>query len=237
MGKTAIVTGCSKGIGKAIMEMLSKNGFTVYAVARGTDSLEEYKNENIIPCYFDVTDKMEVKALIMKIKKEQGQLDVLVNNAGVMKDAIIGMISDEQIYQTFETNVYAPIQFIQYAAKLMQRQRSGSIVNIASIMGLTGNKNQLVYSASKGAVIAMTKAAAKELAPYNIRVNAIAPGVIETDLLNYVPKEILQVICTNIAMGKMGTPEDVANAVLFLVSEQSQYISGQVLGVDGMMSN
>lgn len=238
LGKVAIVTGCNKGIGRAILEVLATNGATVYGVARTPDSLQYYDNfENVIPCYFDITCKNEIKNLVMRIKKEQGHLDILVNNAGVMKDAQIGMVTDEQIHTSFATNVFAPMHFIQYASKLMLRQNSGSIINIASIMGISGNRAQMVYSASKGAVIAMTKAVAKELASSGIRVNAVAPGVIATDLLKDIPDQKMQVFLSNIASGRLGTPQDVANAVLFLASDLSTYISGQILGVDGVMSN
>lgn len=236
--KVAIVTGCNRGIGKAIMESLAHNGAEVYAVAKRYGSLQPYEGtQNIHPCYFDVTNAESIRALVMQIKREQERIDILVNNAGVMHDAFIGMVTDSQIESTFAVNVFAPMHFIQYVSKMMLRQKSGSIINIASIMGISGNSAQMVYSASKGAVIAMTKAAAKELSPAGIRVNAIAPGVIETDLLNEVPQDKMNFFLSRIASGRLGTPEDVANAVLFLASDLSTYISGQILGVDGMMSN
>lgn len=237
-GRIAIVTGSSRGIGHAITEALANNGVLVYAVARTPDSLTGFKqSSNIVPCYFDITESKSIKNLFLRIKKEQGRLDILVNNAGIMQDALIGMITDNQIERTFAVNVYAPIHFIQYASKLMLRQKSGSIINISSVMGLGGNASQLVYSASKGAVVAMTKAAAKELTPKGIRVNAIAPGVIETGLLRNVSEEKLDSFIPRIAAGHLGTPEDVANLVVFLASEGSAYISGQVIGIDGMMIN
>lgn len=235
--KIAIVTGCSRGIGKAIMLALAQNGAIVYGVARNINDCPESLHDNIIPCCFDIKDKNAIKELILKIKKEHGRLDILINNAGIMQDALIGMITDEQIQTTFETNVFAPIHFIQYASKLMLRQKSGSIINVASIMGISGNSAQMVYSASKGAIIAMTKAAAKELTPHGIRVNAVAPGVISTDLLNNVPDSKMDFFLSRIAAGRLGNPEDVANLILFLSSDESTYISGQILGIDGMMSN
>ena len=237
--KVAVVTGCNRGIGKAIMEALAGHGAIVYAVARQMDSLSASQNQysGIIPCYFDVTNKEAVKDLVVRIKKEQGHLDILVNNAGIMQDALIGMVTDQQISTTFAVNVFAPMYFIQYASKIMLRQKSGSIINIASIMGISGNYAQMVYSSSKGAVIAMTKSAAKELAPFGIRVNAIAPGVIKTDLLEDVPQEKMAVFLSRISAGRLGTPEEVAALALFLSSDDSYYISGQVLGIDGMMIN
>ena len=236
-GKVALVTGCNRGIGKAIMETLARHGAVVYAVARKVGSLADYQCEHIIPCYFDITDKEAIKSLMVRIKKEQGILDILVNNAGVMQDALIGMITEQQISTTFAVNVFAPIHFIQYASKLMLRQRSGSIINIASIMGISGNYAQMIYSASKGALIAMTKSAAKELTPFGVRVNAIAPGVIATDLLKEVPEEKISSFVSRIAAGRLGTPEDIASLVLYLSSDDSAYVSGQIWEVDGMMMN
>ena len=155
----------------------------------------------------------------------------------IMQDALIPMVTDDQIHKTFEVNVFAMMHFIQYVSKVMKRQHSGTIINAASIMGISGNYAQMVYAASKGAVIALTKSAAKELAQDGIRVNAVAPGTINTKLLENTPEETLAQIKSRIYMGELGTPEEVANAYLFLASDLSSYISGQVLGVDGMMIN
>jgi 3-oxoacyl-[acyl-carrier protein] reductase len=169
-GKIAVITGCNRGIGKAILNTFIENGGIVFAIARKVGSLQEYQNLNsVIPYYFDITDKTAVKNLFLQIKKQFGKLDVLVNNAGIMCDALLGMITDIQIQSTFETNVFANITMMQYAAKLMVKQKSGSIINLSSIMGISGNAGQIVYSASKGAVIALTKSAAKELSPNNIK--------------------------------------------------------------------
>jgi len=236
-GKIAIVTGCNRGIGKSILDRFAENGAVVFAIARKKDSLLEYQNSTqIIPCYLDITDKNAVKELFLNVKKMAGKLDILVNNAGIMQDALLGMITDSQIQSTFEANVFAGILMMQYGVKLMKK--SGSIINIASIIGLNGNAGQIVYSATKGAVIAMTKSAAKELAPDNIRVNAIAPGCIATDMLlgSNISGEKLNVLKSQIGMQRFGSPDDVAKAVLFLASDLSEYVSGQVLGVDGVMS-
>lgn len=236
-GKIAIVTGCSRGIGRSIMETFASNGATVYAVDLVEGCMDDVASESIIPCYFDITDTKAIIELVKRVNKEQGKIDVLVNNAGIMLDALIPMVTDEQIHKTFEVNVFAMMHFIQYVSKIMKRQHSGSIINAASIMGISGNYAQMVYAASKGAVIALTKSAAKELAQDGIRVNAVAPGTINTKLLENTPEETLAQIKSRIYMGELGTPEEVANAYLFLASDLSSYISGQVLGVDGMMIN
>lgn len=233
--KICLVTGCNRGIGKAIALTLANAGGIVYANARREDSIDYFceTSGKIIPVYFDVTDTDAAKKAIMRIKKEQGRLDVLVNNAGVMKDALIGMVTHDQIEKIFATNVFAVMEMIQLATKLMGRQNSGSIVNMASIVGVNGNAGQLVYSASKGAVIALTKTASKELAPKNIRVNAIAPGMIDTDMFRSIGTDHMQERIDLIGMKRLGTPEDVAKACLFLASDLSTYITGQILGVDG----
>jgi len=238
-GKTAFVTGAARGIGKVIAELFVRNGAVVYANARKDNSLDDLLKEceglsgKIIPVYFDVTDADASKNAVMRIKSESGKLDCLVNNAGVTQDALIGMIDKKTVRDVFETNVFAVLELTQLAARIMIRQKGGSIINMASIMGIKGNKGQLVYSASKGAVIAMTKAAAKELAPQNIRVNAVAPGMIDTEMFRSIGVEKAAERLGNIGMGRLGTPEDVAKTCLFLASDLSEYVTGQIIGVDG----
>lgn len=238
--KVALVTGANRGIGKAIAKKFAENGATVYANARKEGAFEELFSEipasiqsSIIPVYFDVTDTNAVKQAFIKINKDAKQLDCLVNNAGIMKDALIGMISKELISEVFAVNIFATIELTQFAAKFMLKQCSGSIINISSMVGINGNMGQSAYSASKGAVISFTKSAAKELAPKNIRVNAIAPGLIETDLIGKVNPHSLEIIKSNIGMNRIGKPDDVAGLATFLASDLSNYITGQIISVDG----
>lgn len=237
--KIVLVTGCSRGIGKAIACLFAKEGAIVYANARKECCLDEFASDlkrsgfSLIPVYYDVTDEQAVKQAFMRIKKEQGHLDVLVNNAGVMKDALIGMISSSLMDEVFKTNVYSVINHLQLASRLMKSNKCGNIINIASIIGTNGNAGQTVYSASKGAVVSITKTAAKELGPSGIRVNAIAPGIIDTDLTKAVDSEKLSERISGVKLGHIGSPDDVANTALFLASDYSAYISGQIIGVDG----
>ncbi|WP_139651421.1 SDR family NAD(P)-dependent oxidoreductase [Raoultibacter phocaeensis] len=240
--KICLITGASKGIGRATVERFCKEGATVYANGRNEGSLDEWADSltnegpgKVVPAYFDVTDEISVKSCIQRIRKEQGRLDVLVNNAGILKDAPIGMISHAMTEEVFTTNVFAVINLIQYACKLMVRQKSGSIINMASIMGVVGNKNQVVYAGSKGAIVAVTKSAAKELAPFNIRVNAIAPGIIDTDMFHQIGDEFAKELVDRVGMHRVGSADDVSKLCLFLASDDSLYISGQIIGVDGAM--
>ena len=240
-GKNIFITGTNRGIGRSILVECAKNGANIWAHARHeTDEFKELVqnisrkfNVEIWPIYFDLTDNDSMLNAFRVIRNQKLNLDVLINNAGVMQDALIGMISDNLIEKTFQVNVYAPIKLLQFAAKLMMRQKSGSIINISSIVGVNGNKGQTVYSSSKGAIISLTKTAAKELASYNIRVNALAPGMIDTDMFRSIGEDKQKLRIENIEMGRIGTPVDVANACVFLASDMSSYITGQILGVDG----
>ena len=190
------MSGAGKGIGNKTVERFAEEGAIVYATDFVEGCLDDFAKEisdrcktEVIPIYFDVTDETAAKNAIMRVRKEQGRLDVLVNNAGIMRDNVIGMIGQKLLRDVFDINVFAVINMIQLANKLMSRQKAGTIINISSIVGVEGAAGQLVYSASKGAVAALTKAAAKELAPNGIRVNAVAPGLINTGLLQAIGDE------------------------------------------------
>ena len=238
--KVALITGCNRGIGLSIIREFAKNNAIIYAASRTEGSLDDIISElqekyqaNIIPVYFDLTDSDGIKKTFLKINKEHIKLDVLVNNAGVMKDALIGMVTEENMLHTFQVNVFSVINTIQFAAKLMKRNKSGSIINLASIVGSNGNPGQIVYSASKGAIISLTKTAAKELAANNIRVNAIAPGMIDTDMLRSIGDSRVNDMISKIGFNRLGEPSEIADTAVFLASDASRYISGQVIGVDG----
>ncbi len=238
-GKVALVTGSNRGIGLSIARKFVTEGAIVYANARKAGSLDRVAGEipaengagQLIPLYFDVTDLTAIKTAIMKVKKKQGKLDILVNNAGLMSNKRIGFITEADMEALFHTNVYAVIQMIQYGARIMHE--GGSIINISSIVGQRGNAGQLLYSATKGAVIALTKSAAKELAPRHIRVNSVAPGLTETDALNSTSKNYLETRISNLPFGRFAKPEEVAGACCFLASDLSSYVSGEIIGVNG----
>ena len=240
-GKVCIVTGGSRGIGKAISQVFAQNGAVVYAVATREGSIEEWSEDfnrtvsgEVRPLYFDISEESSCLKAVMTIKKACGHIDGLVNNAGVEFNELIGMISRDNMEKMFSVNVYGTVNMLQIVSRVMSRQETGgSIVNITSMTALRGNKGQLVYSATKGAVIALTKSAAKELAEKKIRVNAIAPGLTNTDMMKQADPEKLQSRINNICMGRLAEPEDIAKACLFMVSDLSSYVSGQILAVDG----
>lgn len=234
--KVAVITGTTKGIGKAISLLFSESNAIVYGIGRNQEELETLAahSSNIHPIQADICEIDTLKDVFTSIYKEHGHLDILINNAGIMNDALIGMISDDMVAKMFQTNVFSVISLTQLATRFMKRQKSGCIINIASIIGVNGNAGQSVYSATKGAVISFTKSAAKELASSGIRVNAIAPGIIETSLLTNVPEKKLEERISQIKLGRIGQPLDIAKTALFLASDNSDYITGQVIQVDGL---
>lgn len=241
-GKIALITGASRGIGYATARVFAQHGATVLLNGRSPETLtsrcHELKNtfgSDAAPFAYDVRDRTAISSAFSQIFKLYRRLDVLINNAGVLESALLGMITPQIIDSTINTNIVGPILHIQEAARLMSRNRSGSIINISSIMGTHGAEGQTAYAASKSAIVGMTLAAAKELAPKGIRVNAIAPGLIDTDMARQIAPERYQERLQSVKMGRIGAPEEVANAALFLASDLSSYITGQILGVDGGM--
>lgn len=241
-GKSALITGSTRGIGRAIAELFAKNGAHIILNARNmekakvvaNDLIEKY-NVKVDIVLFDVSNYEEVKKGFREVFSITKKLDIVVNNAGILDDALIGMVTQEQIEKTFAINTFGVLYVAQYAARLMNRNKSGSIINISSIIGTNGNEGQAVYGGSKAAVIGITKSLAKELALNNIRVNAIAPGFIDTDMTRSLPKDKFEERMTSIKMGRIGKPEDIAKTALYLASDLSEYVTGQVIGVDGGM--
>lgn len=242
-GQVAYVTGSTRGIGRAIAATLAEAGAAVVVngfqdpsePARYADELKERYGTDCIGLSVDQRDPDAIKSAYQTIHQTYGRLDILANNAGIVEDALLGMISEASILNTFETDALAIVRNMQLASRLMRRNGSGSIINSSSIMGVHGNAGEVVYASAKAAVIGATKAAAKELAPHGIRVNAIAPGFIDTDLTRALSPEIFKERSDSIGMGRIGQPQDVANVVLFLASPLSAYVTGQVIGIDGSM--
>jgi len=234
--KVCIITGAAQGIGKQIAKQFADDGAIVYACDRQDFTSD---NDRIRPLVMDVTDAGSVKAAFMQIYKAEGHIDCLVNNAGIVYNRKIGMIVREETERMFLVNVIAVLEMIQLVSRLMARNGGGSIVNIASVTAVLGSPGQVAYSATKGAIISLTKSAAKELAPQGIRVNAVAPGIVKTERfaeLYEANGEKIDARIQRIALGRLGTPEDIANACAFLASDRASYISGQILGVDGCAS-
>lgn len=234
--KVCIITGAAQGIGRQIAEQFVADGAIVYACDRQTFTTG---NPQIHPIELDITNATAVKTALMQIFKAEGHIDCLVNNAGIVYNRKIGMIMREETERMFLVNVIAVLELIQVVSRLMARCGGGSIVNIASVTAVLGSPGQVAYSATKGAVISLTKSAAKELAPQGIRVNAVAPGIVKTERfaeLYEANGEKIDERIKRIALGRLGTPEDIANACAFLASDRAAYISGQILGVDGCAS-
>ena len=233
MARVAIVTGGTRGIGEAISLALQEMGITVAASYAGNDErAAEFTARTGIKAYkWDVGDFDACQAGCAQVAAELGDVDIVVNNAGIMLPGLLGMISDDVITSSFNLNAISVIHSMQAASRLMMRKKSGTIINISSILGIQGTAGQVVYSATKAAVIGMTKSAAKELAPHGIRVNCVAPGFILTDLTATQPQNTTD----SIPLGYAGDPSDVAHAILFFASPHSKYITGQILGVDGGM--
>lgn len=241
-GKVAFVTGAARGIGRTIAEELAREGADVALC----DLKEEWLAETAqaitalgrkTKCLAaDVSNSAAVNTAVDTVVKDLGKLDIMVNNAGITKDTLMVRMSDEDWDAVISVNLRGTFLFTRAAGKVMMKQKGGAIVNIASIIGLIGNAGQCNYAASKAGVIALTKSAAKELAGRNVRVNAVAPGYIETKMTEVLPDEVKNKMLEWIPMKRFGKPLDVAKAVLFLASEASSYMTGQVVSVNGGMA-
>ncbi len=241
-GKNAVITGTLQGIGKATLEYFASNGANVWACAqRQDDAFEAYCKELeakygvwVKPVYFDLTDANAIKAAVKTIQSDKQPVDALVNIAGMARDAIFHMVSMETMKLVFEVNFFSQIQFSQYITKLMLRNPNpSSVVFVSSISAIDGNAGQLAYGSSKAALIGAMKTMSKELASKGIRVNAVAPGVIDTDMNKVVPQEVIDAKIKTMDIKRLGKPSEVASTIAFLCSDLSRHITGQTIRIDG----
>jgi 3-oxoacyl-[acyl-carrier protein] reductase len=243
-GRVAVVTGSSRGIGHATAKLLLEAGCSVVlnataeseASAAAFAAFETAHTGRTSVVYGSIAQAATTSAIAQHVMSRHKRLDILVNNAGILREKLIGMISDAEIDEMFEVNVSGLIRMTQLAARIMGRRKSGSIVNLSSIIGRRGYVGHMVYAASKAAVIGATVSAAKELAPSNIRVNAVAPGLIATAMTEAIADDKRRSLEANIGLGRAGTADEVARTILFLASDLSTYVTGQVIGVDGGMA-
>lgn len=239
-GKVAIVTGGTKGIGRAICLLLAEEGAEVVAnfskdVNAAEDLMREAKSGGLKIGLFkaDVTQFDQVKEMVEETFAQYGRIDILVNNVGLIRDNFLMLMSDEDWDSLIATNLTSLFYCCKTVIRKMIPQRRGKIINISSISGILGTSGQTNYAATKGGVISFTKSLARELGPFNIHVNAVAPGLIESEVVSMMPKEKVEAIIKSSSLGRIGKPEEVAQVVLFLASEHSNYITGQILIVDG----
>jgi 3-oxoacyl-[acyl-carrier protein] reductase len=240
-GRTALITGSNRGIGKAILEVFAENGASIIACSRREDdaqsqfldSIREQHQVHVSPMYFDLTDEAAIKENIRKMTERKERIDILVNNAGIAQGNLFQMTSLKTIREVFEVNFFSNLALTQPVSRLMQRQGGGSIINMASVAGIDAEAGYVAYGSSKAAVIYATQSLAKELAQYKIRVNAIAPGVTDTDMTTRMVDRVRQSLVQSSAMNRIADPREIANTALFLASDLSSFITGQVIRVDG----
>ena len=240
--KVVLVTGGSRGIGKEVAEIYAENGYDVVInyVSDRTDveGIKKEFEEKKVKCLLikaDVSNSEDVEKMIEEAIKEFGKIDVLVNNAGITRDTLLMRMSEEDFDKVIEINLKGTYLVTKQVTKYMMKKRQGSIINLASVVGVVGNAGQANYAASKAGIIGFTKSIAKELASRNIRVNAVAPGFIETDMTNILKDEVKENIGHQIPLKRMGTAREVAEVIYFLGTDKSSYITGQVINIDGGM--
>jgi 3-oxoacyl-[acyl-carrier protein] reductase len=241
-GKTAIVTGGARGIGKSIAMTLAAAGANIVinytrSSKEAEDVVEEAKKLGVsaLAVKADVSNNDEIENLVKEVLNQFGSIDILVNNAGITRDNLLIRMSEEDFQAVIDINLKGAFICTKHVSKVMMKQRTGKIINIASVVGVMGNAGQSNYAASKAGLIGFTKSIAKELAKRNVNVNAVAPGYIETDMTATLPEKVKEAFMINIPMARGGSPQDVADVVLFLSSKYSDYITGQVINIDGGM--
>lgn len=240
--KVALITGASRGIGKQIALTMASEGYDVIINFNGNEEKAKAVCEecsklgsNAMIVKANVADFAQVEAMVKTVMDAYGRIDVLVNNSGITKDTLLLRMSEEDFSSVVDVNLKGCFNCIKHVSKVMMKQRSGAIINMASVIGLVGNVGQANYAASKAGIIGLTKSVAKELAARGIRVNAIAPGFIATEMTEVLDDKVKDGIMTNIPLKQFGSVEDVANMVAFLASDKSKYVTGQVMNVDGGM--
>jgi len=242
--RVAVITGCNRGIGKQILQLFSENGANIFACVRKIDNdflneikkIKEKNKNNIFPIELNLSDHEMIKKAYDEIISKNNNIDVLVNNSGIIHTASFNMTSEKKLKEIFEINYFSQFKLTQYFAKTMIKNKKGSIIFISSTSGIDADEGRGAYSSSKGALISLSKNLSKELGVYNIRVNTLAPGLINTDMLkNHTKESIINDIVNRLPLKRVGNTDDVAKSALFLASDLSSYITGQVLRVDGGM--
>ena len=241
-GKTAVVTGASRGIGRAIAIKLAKLGANIVVNYRNSvEAVQEVVKEiealgvKALAVQCDISNFSDVESMMKQSMAEFGSIDILVNNAGITKDGLLMRMKEEEFDSVIDINLKGAFNCTRHVSAIMLKQRSGRIINISSVSGLTGNAGQVNYSSAKAGIVGMTKAVAKELASRGVTCNAVAPGYIQTDMTEGLSDKVKETIMNNIPLKRLGNAEDVANTVAFLASEEASYITGQVISVDGGM--
>ncbi|WP_216207826.1 3-oxoacyl-[acyl-carrier-protein] reductase [Clostridium estertheticum] len=241
-GKTAVVTGASRGIGRAIALKLAKHGANVVVNYRNSvEAVQEVVKEiealgvKVLAIQADISSYTDVENMIKKSVEEFGSIDILVNNAGITKDGLLMRMKEADFDSVIDINLKGAFNCTRHVAAIMLKQRSGRIINISSVSGLTGNAGQVNYSAAKAGIIGMTKSVAREFGSRGVTCNAVAPGYIQTDMTEDLPAKVKDTIMGTIPLKRLGRPEDVANVVAFLATDDAAYITGQVINVDGGM--
>lgn len=229
-GKIALITGGARGIGKEIALKFAENGATVIS---GDLMDADYAHENITHIKLNVTDRENIKEVAKELKEKYGRLDILVNNAGITRDSLLQRMKEADWDLVVDINLKGVFNVMQGFVSLLLKSKASSVINMASVVGVDGNLGQTNYAATKGGVIAMSKTWAKEFGRKNLRSNALAPGFIKTDMTHVLPEKVVEKVLDNTPLRKMGDAEDVANAALFLASDNSKFITGQVLRIDG----